>query len=646
MRALSTTLNTAVAASEGGWTEVIDVYLLWQIYTPFGLTQYLRVTPHPGGKSFFTPNQAPEPAGTRGDAATYTFWPLRRETIRSATRERNDKITLIASNVTGEWAAMFSNVPWYDTAVVIRKVPLDNRSLTVNDGAIIFIGRVDSAVITLEQIQLTLSNDLGSLNTLAPRENLHANCRFQWGDDQCTALRWLPAHYKSKTCGSGSTTTRVKSAGLTEDGAANRYSAESVTADAGTDKITLTAHNLNDGDEVKFGGTAVPTGLTAGTWYFVRDKATNDFKVAATYGGSAIDLTSNGTAVTLTSRDLYGPDLVAPLSSGAITASSESAGWSAQAINVNASGDWLRLADHGFKTGDEFYLTGSAAPGGLAFNTTYYAIRISAVAWRAAATLTDAQNDDSINITSAGTSVAVTSGAFGGSADYSAHRVRRGQVNYWKFGDAADWGTLDNGYYQIPDAQAGLADPDLKPYIQFDFGSAKQPKVWRVSVPTDARLEDRIRLIQFHSSSDAATWTHEMNYEMPNEGGRFFEVLIPTASSARYWRICVRSRWGDTLSYALFDKVTAHELARHWWAGGRILFDFNTTTTALQRVFANVLESYSGEIVVPGLPAAPASGDTFVIERGCPRTFNACCERRNEENYGGILDLPRQGVIR
>jgi hypothetical protein len=38
--------------------------------------------------------------------------------------------------------------------------------------------------------------------------------------------------------------------------------------------------------------------LSAGTLYFVRDASTNTFKVAATSGGAAIDITSNGTSVT------------------------------------------------------------------------------------------------------------------------------------------------------------------------------------------------------------------------------------------------------------------------------------------------------------------------------------------------------------
>lgn len=69
-----------------------------------------------------------------------------------------------------------------------------------------------------------------------------------------------------------------------------------VTADAGTDLITWNAHNLQNWDRVMFttSGT-MPTGLSASTFYYVRDVTTNTFKVAATAGGSVIDLTSAGT---------------------------------------------------------------------------------------------------------------------------------------------------------------------------------------------------------------------------------------------------------------------------------------------------------------------------------------------------------------
>jgi hypothetical protein len=56
--------------------------------------------------------------------------------------------------------------------------------------------------------------------------------------------------------------------------------------------ISWTAHGLAAGTPIKFSTTgALPTGLTAGTTYYVVSPTANDFSVAATPGGAAIATT-------------------------------------------------------------------------------------------------------------------------------------------------------------------------------------------------------------------------------------------------------------------------------------------------------------------------------------------------------------------
>jgi len=81
---------------------------------------------------------------------------------------------------------------------------------------------------------------------------------------------------------------------------AHNYSGQSVTADSTTDKITLAGHALVNGDPLYFGGTTMPGGIIQGVTYYVVNAGTNDFQVAEGPGGTAIDITSNGTAVTIT----------------------------------------------------------------------------------------------------------------------------------------------------------------------------------------------------------------------------------------------------------------------------------------------------------------------------------------------------------
>lgn len=65
-----------------------------------------------------------------------------------------------------------------------------------------------------------------------------------------------------------------------------------------TDVISYTAHGLSAGDSVAYnnGGGASATGLTSGTTYFViaSGLTANAFKVSATSGGTAVDISGTG----------------------------------------------------------------------------------------------------------------------------------------------------------------------------------------------------------------------------------------------------------------------------------------------------------------------------------------------------------------
>jgi hypothetical protein len=69
------------------------------------------------------------------------------------------------------------------------------------------------------------------------------------------------------------------------------------TAVGGTDLFTSDAHGLANNDKVILidsVGAALPTGVTQGTIYYVRDVSGDTFKLAATEGGAAIDITTDG----------------------------------------------------------------------------------------------------------------------------------------------------------------------------------------------------------------------------------------------------------------------------------------------------------------------------------------------------------------
>lgn len=64
---------------------------------------------------------------------------------------------------------------------------------------------------------------------------------------------------------------------------------------AATDTVTINGHGLSDGDRIRIIAIAGGAGLAAGTSYFVVNSTTNTFKLSATAGGAAIDITSDTT---------------------------------------------------------------------------------------------------------------------------------------------------------------------------------------------------------------------------------------------------------------------------------------------------------------------------------------------------------------
>lgn len=73
------------------------------------------------------------------------------------------------------------------------------------------------------------------------------------------------------------------------------------SAAAATDLITANAHGLANGDQVVFSSVGTATPLATATVYYVVSSSTNTFSVATTYGGTAVNITADGT-VTVAQR--------------------------------------------------------------------------------------------------------------------------------------------------------------------------------------------------------------------------------------------------------------------------------------------------------------------------------------------------------
>ncbi len=99
------------------------------------------------------------------------------------------------------------------------------------------------------------------------------------------------------------------------------------TVDVSTDKITSNAHGLVNGTILRFTSLGTVTGLTANTVnYYVVNATTNDFQVATSLAGAAIDLT--GTNDTVSGYVLPGIYVLGPGIPAGTTVSSVSGGTS------------------------------------------------------------------------------------------------------------------------------------------------------------------------------------------------------------------------------------------------------------------------------------------------------------------------------
>jgi hypothetical protein len=66
------------------------------------------------------------------------------------------------------------------------------------------------------------------------------------------------------------------------------------TMDDTNDTLYSEAHGYSNTNTVVVWGSNLPPGISVGTVYYVRDAATDSFKLALTSGGTAIDLTDEG----------------------------------------------------------------------------------------------------------------------------------------------------------------------------------------------------------------------------------------------------------------------------------------------------------------------------------------------------------------
>jgi hypothetical protein len=144
-----------------------------------------------------------------------------------------------------------------------------------------------SCKLSKTNLQAIIDN-LGRANT----QGLVLNITTNWGAVTPVSLSGTTT-IGSTTVTMASTTGIVVGMQVTGTGTPSTTAIAVTTTDVG-DLVNLTAHGLSNGDQVSFATIVTTTGIVINTIYFVVNQTANTFQVAATSGGTAINLVTNG----------------------------------------------------------------------------------------------------------------------------------------------------------------------------------------------------------------------------------------------------------------------------------------------------------------------------------------------------------------
>lgn len=206
---------------------------------------------------------------------------------------------------------------------VIRGISTDfGIALAQNAPTFIAFGNPGAKLYDAQAVTLTNATDVVNLSS----HGLVAGVRIRFGGTLPAELSLSTVYYVAGTIAAGTFQVALSPGGsavlFTTDGSGvtittldppgsfsihwggKGYLSLAATADSVTDKITV-ANTFVAGDRVRFTGTTMPGGLVTETFYYVVNPTGADFQVSTSLGGSAIDITSNGSGVAITSADRF-----------------------------------------------------------------------------------------------------------------------------------------------------------------------------------------------------------------------------------------------------------------------------------------------------------------------------------------------------
>lgn len=199
MKDISANAQVQASSDQNRPIEIYDVYLD---------SGTLHLTDHHDNFLFWTPEGA---ANT-----TYLPLPIERGDIQQDTNAKASKVSVKLANINQGMASYAASNELRGKKVTIRRVFLDQVISEVDAVFIIKDALIDSYVITEAWLETQLISSLGTLNIEAPKWHYQLLCNRSLGDVGCAVSLTSSDNKKSKTAGSGSTTTTINSSGITE----------------------------------------------------------------------------------------------------------------------------------------------------------------------------------------------------------------------------------------------------------------------------------------------------------------------------------------------------------------------------------------------------------------------------------------------
>lgn len=222
------------------------------------------------------------------------------------------------------------------------------------------------------------------------------------------------------------TTYYVRANNMTANAFEISASEATYTITAADNKFTLASHGYTNNDTIVFSSITSTTGFSVNTTYHIVGVSGNDFQIATSQGGSAVALTTDGSATAAGAA----VDLATGDGKGAIRVVPTKVDVIAQAVVLTDATDKVTLSSHGYSNGDQIQFARISNANNLTVGTIYYVVSSNT-------------NDFQVATTSGGSAIAFGTGSDGAALIVKSMNVATHECT---FTDSTDLVTFQSGH--------------------------------------------------------------------------------------------------------------------------------------------------------------------------------------------------------